>query len=70
MVGQQLSTASANAIWARLAAAYDPFAPEALRRARIARLKQVGLSEGKIRTEAKPPPRAMAATARRAAPWP
>jgi len=49
MIGQQLSTASATAIWSRLAAAYDPFAPEALRRARIARLKQVGLSEGKIR---------------------
>jgi DNA-3-methyladenine glycosylase II len=49
MIGQQLSTASANAIWGRLAAAYDPFAPEALRRARVARLKQVGLSEGKIR---------------------
>jgi DNA-3-methyladenine glycosylase II len=49
MIGQQLSTASANAIWSRLAAAYDPFAPEALRRARIARLKRVGLSEGKIR---------------------
>ena len=49
MIGQQLSTASANAIWSRLAAAYDPFAPEALRRARSARLKQVGLSEGKIR---------------------
>ncbi|MFY9698720.1 MAG: DNA-3-methyladenine glycosylase 2 family protein [Rhodoplanes sp.] len=49
MIGQQLSTASANAIWSRLAAAYDPFAPEALRRAGIARLKQVGLSEGKIR---------------------
>ena len=49
MIGQQLSTASANAIWSRLAAAYDPFLPEALRRARVARLKQVGLSEGKIR---------------------
>jgi DNA-3-methyladenine glycosylase II len=49
MIGQQLSTASAHAIWSRLAAAYDPFAPQALRRARIARLKQVGLSEGKIR---------------------
>jgi DNA-3-methyladenine glycosylase II len=49
MVGQQLSTASAHAIWSRLAAAYDPFAPQALRRARIARLKRVGLSEGKIR---------------------
>jgi DNA-3-methyladenine glycosylase II len=50
MIGQQLSTASANAIWLRLAAAYDPFVPEALRRARIARLKQVGLSEAKIRS--------------------
>lgn len=50
MIGQQLSTASANAIWSRLAAAYDPFVPEALRRARIARLKQVGLSEAKIRS--------------------
>jgi DNA-3-methyladenine glycosylase II len=27
MIGQQLSTASANAIWSRLAAAYDPFVP-------------------------------------------
>jgi DNA-3-methyladenine glycosylase II len=50
MIGQQLSTASANAIWSRLAAAYDPFVPEALRRARIARLKRVGLSETKIRS--------------------
>jgi DNA-3-methyladenine glycosylase II len=49
MIGQQLSTASANAIWSRLAATYDPFVPEALRRARVTRLKQVGLSEGKIR---------------------
>jgi DNA-3-methyladenine glycosylase II len=49
MIGQQLSTASAEAIWSRLAAAYDPFAPHAIHRARIARLKQVGLSEAKIR---------------------
>lgn len=49
MIGQQLSTASANAIWSRLAAAYDPFVPAALRRARVARLKQVGMSDAKIR---------------------
>src|SRR6266566_1138038 len=34
--GQQLSTASASAIWARLTAAFDPFDPDALRRARAA----------------------------------
>ncbi len=49
VVGQQLSTASAGAIWSRLADAYDPFAPEALRRARTARLKRLGLSDAKIR---------------------
>src|ERR1700716_4295396 len=36
--GQQLSTASAGAIWARLAAAFDPFDPQALIRARAGRL--------------------------------
>lgn len=49
VVGQQLSIASANAIWTRLAAAFDPFEPAALRRARIAKLRRVGLSEAKIR---------------------
>lgn len=49
MIGQQLSTASADAIWSRLAAAYDPFKPDRLRRARVATLKRVGLSEPKIR---------------------
>jgi DNA-3-methyladenine glycosylase II len=45
--GQQLSTASAAAIWARLTAAFDPFHHDALRRARADRL---GLSAAKIKT--------------------
>jgi DNA-3-methyladenine glycosylase II len=47
---QQLSTASAAAIWGRLAAAFDPFHHEALRRARAERLARIGLSRPKIRT--------------------
>jgi DNA-3-methyladenine glycosylase II len=50
IVAQQLSTASAGAIWARLAAAFDPLTPEAIARAHPARLKRVGLSAPKIRT--------------------
>jgi DNA-3-methyladenine glycosylase II len=49
IVAQQLSTASANAIWNRLAAAFDPLTPEAILRARTARLQKVGLSAPKIR---------------------
>jgi len=49
VVSQQLSTASANAIWMRLAAAYDPFTPQALIRARATRLAKLGLSAPKIR---------------------
>jgi DNA-3-methyladenine glycosylase II len=49
MVSQQLSTASASAIWGRLAAAYDPFTPERLIRARATRLASLGLSAPKIR---------------------
>ncbi len=48
--GQQLSTASAAAIWGRLADAYDPFHHDALRRARPDRLARLGLSQPKIRT--------------------
>src|SRR6476646_7073996 len=48
--GQQLSTASAAAIWSRLAAAFDPFDHDALRRARADRLGRLGLSAAKIKT--------------------
>src|SRR5229473_7642053 len=48
--GQQLSTASAAAIWARVSAAFDPFHHEALRRARADRLGRLGLSAAKIKT--------------------
>ncbi|MDN4984208.1 DNA-3-methyladenine glycosylase [Bradyrhizobium arachidis] len=48
--GQQLSTASAAAIWGRLSAAFDPFDHEAVRRARIDRLGRLGLSAAKIKT--------------------
>jgi DNA-3-methyladenine glycosylase II len=50
VVSQQLSTASAGAIWGRLAAAYDPFEAAAIRRARAERLARLGLSAPKIRT--------------------
>jgi DNA-3-methyladenine glycosylase II len=48
--GQQLSTASASAIWARLSAAFEPFDHDAVRRARADRLGRLGLSAAKIRT--------------------
>jgi len=49
VVSQQLSIASAGAIWARLAAAFDPFAPEAIIKARPEKLMRLGLSRPKIR---------------------
>src|SRR5215469_5975863 len=49
VVSQQLSTASASAIWGRLAAAYDPFTPQSLIKARADRLARLGLSRAKIR---------------------
>ena len=48
--GQQLSTASAGAIWARLTAAFDPFHHDSVRRARADRLGRLGLSAAKIKT--------------------
>ncbi len=48
--GQQLSTASAAAIWARLAKAFDPLHHDAIRRARADRLGKLGLSAAKIKT--------------------
>ena len=50
VVSQQLSTASARAIWGRLSASLDPLDPAAVRRARPAKLGRAGLSAGKIRT--------------------
>src|SRR3954451_10410177 len=48
--GQQLSTASAAAIWARLSAAFDPFHHDTLRKARADRLGRLWLSAAKIKT--------------------
>jgi DNA-3-methyladenine glycosylase II len=50
VTAQQLSTASAGAIWTRLNAAYDPFDPARIRRARAATMARIGLSAAKIRT--------------------
>src|SRR6476620_7988231 len=50
VTGQQLSTASAAAIWGRLAKAFDPFDEHAVRRARADRLGRLGLSAAKIKT--------------------
>ncbi|HEY2246091.1 MAG TPA: DNA-3-methyladenine glycosylase 2 family protein [Bradyrhizobium sp.] len=50
VTGQQLSTASAAAIWARLTKAFDPFDQHAVRRARADRLGRLGLSAAKIKT--------------------
>jgi DNA-3-methyladenine glycosylase II len=48
--GQQLSTASAAAIWGRFAKAFDPLHHDAVRRARADRLGRLGLSAAKIKT--------------------
>jgi DNA-3-methyladenine glycosylase II len=46
---QQLSTASAAAIWGRLAGAFEPFHHDAIRRARNDKLARIGLSRPKIK---------------------
>jgi DNA-3-methyladenine glycosylase II len=48
--GQQLSVASASAIWGRLTVAFAPFHHDAVRRARTDRLGRLGLSAAKIKT--------------------
>jgi DNA-3-methyladenine glycosylase II len=48
--GQQLSVASAAAIWGRISAAFDPLHHDAVRRARADRLGRLGLSAAKIKT--------------------
>ena len=50
VVSQQLSTASAKAIWGRLEAAFVPLDHTAILRARTAKLARAGLSAPKIRT--------------------
>ena len=49
VMGQQLSTASAAAIWGRLEAAFDPFHHDSVRRARATKLARLGLSAPKIK---------------------
>jgi len=48
--GQQLSTASAAAIRARLFAAFEPFHHDTVRQARADKLKRLGLSAAKIKS--------------------
>ena len=50
IVGQQVSVASASAIWGRVSGAYAPFHHDALRKARADRLGRLGLSAAKIKT--------------------
>lgn len=50
VVGQQLSIASAGAIWNRLERCIEPFEPEAFLQAAPARLRAAGLSTAKITT--------------------
>jgi DNA-3-methyladenine glycosylase II len=47
---QQLSTASASAIWGRLATAFEPFHHDSVRAARSDKLARLGLSRPKIKT--------------------
>lgn len=50
VVGQQLSVASANAIWQRTIAAVSPFTPALMLVASDEALRGAGLSAGKVRT--------------------
>jgi DNA-3-methyladenine glycosylase II len=50
ITGQQVSVASASAIWGRVFNAFDPFHHDAIHRARTDRLGRLGLSAAKIKT--------------------
>jgi DNA-3-methyladenine glycosylase II len=50
VVGQQVSTASASAIWGRLRTILEPATPEVFRRLSDEDLRTAGLSSGKVRT--------------------
>ena len=49
IVGQQVSVASANAIWSRFEAAFPEMTPDAIHRAREPRFRKAGMSAPKIR---------------------
>ena len=50
ITGQQLSVASANAIWGRFEAAFPDMTPDAVLRARVPRFRKAGMSAAKIKT--------------------
>jgi DNA-3-methyladenine glycosylase II len=50
ITGQQLSVASANAIWTRFAAEFPEMTPQAVGRGREPRFRRAGMSAAKIRT--------------------
>jgi len=50
VVGQQLSVASARAIWGRFADAFPELTPDSVNRAREPRFRKAGMSAPKIRT--------------------
>ncbi|MCR4283324.1 MAG: DNA-3-methyladenine glycosylase [Bauldia sp.] len=50
VVGQQLSVASARAIWERFTAAFPELTPDAIHKAREPRFRKAGMSAPKIRT--------------------
>jgi DNA-3-methyladenine glycosylase II len=50
VVGQQLSIASARAIWGRTAALVDPFEPATFLAEDVGALRRAGLSGGKVKT--------------------
>ena len=50
ITGQQLSVASASAIWSRVEKTVRPMAPETWQRKRVTTLRKCGLSAGKIST--------------------
>lgn len=50
ITGQQLSVASADAIWARFAVAFPDMSADAVLRARVPRFRKAGMSAAKIKT--------------------
>ncbi len=61
ITGQQLSVASANAIWARFEVAFPDMTPDAVLSARVPRFRKAGMSAAKIKGASAPSPRRCAA---------